>query len=205
LGGLEIACFQGRAHLYEGVHPNAVKKFVYTIKMLGCEALFNTNAVGSLRLEFPPASLLLLKDHINMQFMNPLFGPNEKEFGPRFPGMENAYDSTLRRIMHDIAQKLKITLPEGIYFGSSGPSFETPAEVRAFQMLGGDVVGMSTIAEVILARHCELKVIGVSVIVNYAAGMHDEPITHDLTLKNSAIAASSLTTLIEEFCHELAK
>jgi xanthosine phosphorylase len=205
LNGLPVACFQGRAHLYEGISPNVVKKFIYTLKLLGCEFMFTTNAVGSLRLEYPPASLVLLKDHINLQFLNPLFGPNEKDFGPRFPSMDDAYDAKLRKIMQDVATKLQIKLPEGVYFGACGPSFETHAEIRAFQMLGGDVVGMSTIAEVILARHCGLRVIGMSVVVNYGAGLQSEHITHDLTLKNSAIAAGNLTKLIEEFCHELSK
>src|SRR5262249_19104670 len=150
------------------------------------------SAVGSLSPTLPPGHLVLINDHINFQFTNPLVGPNIPEWGPRFPSMEEAYDPVARRELTAIAVKLGIPLSEGVYLGVLGPSFETPAEIRAFRMWGADVVGMSTVPEVIVARHCGLKVITIGVVTNMAAGMGAEKIDHALGLKMADTAITHL-------------
>jgi xanthosine phosphorylase len=194
LGGLPVACLQGRVHLYEGKGAEPIKMLVRTLQRLGCESLLLTNAAGS---------LMMSSDHLNMQPANPLAGPNDEEFGPRFPPMEDAYDPELRRILGRVAGRAGIVLGEGVYAAILGPSFETPAEIRAFARLGADAVGMSTVPEVIVARHCGLRVAAVSVITNLAAGM-GEPLSHEQTLREAAGAATKLQTLIAGYCEALA-
>lgn len=203
LGGLPVACLQGRVHLYEGKGAEPVKMLVRTLKQLGCESLLLTNAAGSLRAEVGAGSLMLIADHINMQPVNPLAGPNDDKFGPRFPPMEDAYDGELRGIMRGVAGRAGVALSEGVYAAILGPSFETPAEIRAFARLGADAVGMSTVPEAIVARHCGLRVAAVSVITNLGAGM-GEPLSHEQTLREAAGAASRLRTLIIGYCEALA-
>jgi xanthosine phosphorylase len=194
-----VVCFQGRTHRYEGQVYPALKCMIRSLKLLGCESLFVTNAVGSLRSEWAPSELVAITDHINFSFDNPLVGDNESEFGERFLNMEEAYDPTLRKLLQQQAIHHNISLHEGVYLGALGPSFETPAEIRAFRLLGADIVGMSTIPDVIIARHCQLKVVAVSVIANFAAGMSPEKITHELTLKQGAKGAESLAELLVAF------
>lgn len=198
-----IICLQGRPHFYEGVSHENFKNFIYTIRQLGCHSIIITNAAGSLQKTIKPGDLVLIKDHINLQCSNPLVGPNDDEFGERFVSLENAYDEDYRQQLVNISHHLKITLKEGIYVGVLGPSFETPAEIRAYIKLGADVVGMSTIPEVILARHCGLRVAAISAITNMAVGLSKENITHETTLRNSAITADPLETLILTFIREL--
>jgi xanthosine phosphorylase len=199
LNGVPIACYQGRLHVYEGINTSILKIFVRTLKLLGCEFLIVTNAAGSMNMEAGPGSLMLISDHINFSFPNPLQGQNDEEFGSRFVPMENAYDKDLRRIIKATSRHLDIPLYEGVYLGVSGPSFETPAEIRAFITLGANAVGMSTVPEVIIARHCGLKVLGLSVVTNYAAGLSDVVVTHDETLKGAKQAASDAITLLKAF------
>mgnify|MGYP000093118214 CR=1 FL=1 len=203
LKGVPVACLQGRLHYYEGVSNPAIQILIRTLKLLGCEILIATNAAGSLNPEVGPGNLVLIKDHINFQFHNPLVGANHDEFGPRFIAMENAYDPSLREIMLQTAAAQDIKLYQGVYFGVLGPSFETPAEIKAFRILGGDVVGMSTISEVIVARHCGLRVVVVSAITNYAAGLSDVELSHEETLRHANMISTSMIRLIESFIAKL--
>ena len=196
LEGVPVACLQGRVHFYEGHSNEAMRTMIRTLKLLGCELMFATNSSGSLREEVKPGSLVVLRDHINFSFKNPLIGPNDEEFGPRFVSMENAYDSDFRKLIHRKADELGVELTEGVYFGVSGPTFETPAEIRAYKTLGAEVIGMSTVADVIVARHAGLKVGVISVITNMAAGMQDENLSHKETLANAKHATESLMKLI---------
>jgi xanthosine phosphorylase len=204
LGGLPVAILQGRAHVYEGGDPGAMRAPVRALKHAGAEALLVTNAAGSLRVESPPGSLMAIADHINMLGVNPLTGHNDDDVGPRFPSMQDAYDPALRERLQTCAGELGIELPEGVYLAAHGPSFETPAEIRAFRTLGADAVGMSTVPEVILARHCGLRVAAVSAITNLAEGMGGEALSHEQTLKYAARAAGDLARLVEAFCGALA-
>lgn len=203
LGNMPVACMQGRIHGYEGAESTAFKLFIRTLKLLGCEMLFVTNAAGSLRTEVGPGELMMLTDHINFSHRNPLIGMNDDEYGERFNAMDNAYDPTLRKRLHDIAKKTNITLAEGVYVGVTGPSFETPAEIRAYKILGADCVGMSTIPEVIIARHCGLRVAAISSITNFGVGMQDESLSHEGTLHFAQIAAKNLSRLITETLESL--
>jgi xanthosine phosphorylase len=204
LAGLPVSCLQGRRHVYEGGDPGAMRGPVRALKRAGAEALLVTNAAGSLRAEVGPGSLMAISDHINMLGVNPLTGPNDDEIGPRFPSLRDAYDPELRRTLHVSAEALGIPLAEGVYLATAGPSFETPAEIRAFRTLGADAVGMSTVPEVILARHAGLRVAAVSAITNLAEGMGSEPLSHEQTLRRAEAAAGDLTRLIVEFCRRLA-
>jgi xanthosine phosphorylase len=200
LSGLPVACLQGRAHVYEGGDPGAMRGPVRALKAAGAEALFVTNAAGSLNPEVGPGSLMAISDHINMLGVNPLTGPNDDAIGPRFPSLRGAYDPDLRAVLHAAADDLGVALADGVYLATAGPSFETPAEIRAFRTLGADAVGMSTIPEVILARHAGVRVAAVSAITNLAEGMGGEELSHDQTLQYANQAAGDLTRLIIEFC-----
>ena len=197
--GIPVACLRGRAHYYEGADNNAIKTMVRTMKLLGCETWLATNAVGSLREDIEPGTLVLVRDHINFQFNNVLIGQNENDFGPRFISMEDAYDPHFRAQFLEIANQLKIDLPEGVYFGVLGPAFETPAEINGYRILGADVVGMSTIPEVVAARHCNMRVGVISVVSNFAAGMRKGKITHEQTLHGVKLAIEKLAQLILTF------
>jgi xanthosine phosphorylase len=200
LGGLPVACLQGRRHVYEGGDPGAMRAPVRALRHLGAVALFATNAAGSLRPENPPGSLMAIADHINHLGVDPLSGPNDDGIGPRFPSLRDAYDPPLRGLLRECAGELDIALPEGVYLATHGPSFETPAEIRAFRTLGADAVGMSTVPEVILARHCGLRVAAVSAITNLAEGMGGEELSHEQTLRNADVAARDLVRLVTRFC-----
>jgi xanthosine phosphorylase len=202
LNGLPVACLAGRKHAYEG-DPAAMRVPVRTLKALGAEALLVTNAAGSLRAEVGPGRLMAITDHINMLGSSPLTGPNDDAVGPRFPSMRDAYDPGLLGILHAAAKSESIDLAEGVYLATAGPAFETAAEIRAFRTLGADAVGMSTVPEVILARHCGLRVVGVSAITNLAEGMGGEELSHEQTLRNADVAARDLVRLVERFAGDL--
>jgi xanthosine phosphorylase len=204
LNGLPVACLQGRVHSYEGIPLNKIKIMVRTLKLIGCTELLITNAAGSLRTDVVAGNLMLITDHINLQPGNPLIGPNDDAYGPRFFGMEDAYDLHLRTLLLDTAASIDITLPQGIYACVSGPMFETPAEIQAFRILGATAVGMSTVPEVIVARHCGLKVAVLSAITNLAAGMSSEKLSHEGTLYHAERASHNMIRLIRAFCGELA-
>ena len=205
LEGLPVACLQGRRHVYEGGDPGAMRAPVRALRLAGAVALLATNAAGSLRPSSPPGSLMAISDHINSLGVNPLNGPNDDAVGPRFPSLRDAYDPALRGLLRQCASRLGIALPEGVYLATQGPSFETPAEIRAFRTLGADAVGMSTVPEVILARHCGLRVAAVSAITNLAEGMGGETLSHEQTLRNADVAARDLTRLVAAFCEALAQ
>lgn len=198
-----VVCLQGRAHYYEGKTHENFKALIRTVKLLGCDTVIITNASGSLREEVGPGSVVMINDHINMQHFHPLIGPNDADFGPRFVGMEGAYDQKIRQQVQAIARREGITLPEGVYIAVNGPTFETPAEIRAFRILGADVVGMSTVPEVILARHCGLRVLAFAAISNYAAGMRPITLSHETTLAGASLAADTLFKLVFEYLKQV--
>ena len=202
LGGLPVAVLQGRAHYYESGRADVMKVPVAVLAGLGCEMLLLTNAAGSLRREAGPGSLMLIADHINFGGANPLFGITD---GSQFVDMSATYDPALRQSMLDAAAELDITLSIGTYMWFSGPSFETPAEIRAADRLGADAVGMSTVPEAILARHAGLRVAAISVITNLAAGMDEAPLTHETTMALAAEGAETLRRLVPAFCERLTR
>jgi xanthosine phosphorylase len=199
IGEVPVAVLQGRAHLYEGIDHDLVRTPVRALRAAGAEILVLTNAAGSLRPELGPGRLMLISDHINMSGVNVLTGPNADELGDRFTSLRDAYEPELRDGLRDAADELGIELAEGVYLAVSGPSFETPAEIRAFRTMGADAVGMSTVHEAIVARHCGLRVAAVSAITNFAEGMSDEPVSHEQTLRDAARAAADLAPLITRF------
>lgn len=201
--GVPVIFLKGRVHLYEGVGAAPMKVMIRTLKTLGIETLFLSNAAGSLRREAPAGGLIAIADHLNLTGINVLVGRNEDEWGPRFPPMDNAWDADLRAMLMGAAQKLNIPMIEGVYGGFMGPTFETPAEVRMAKTLGADSVGMSTVSECILARHCGLKVVGCSAITNMAAGMSDEALSHDQTIEWAAVAGEKLSLVVVQFLQDL--
>jgi xanthosine phosphorylase len=194
-----VAVLQGRAHLYEGTDLERLRTPVRALCAAGAEILVLTNAAGSLRADLEPGSLMLIADHINMTGVNVLAGPNADELGPRFPSLRDAYDPALRAELRSAADELGTRLAAGVYLAVSGPSFETPAEIRAFRTLGADAVGMSTVHETIVARHCGLRVAAVSAISNLAEGMSERPLSHEQTLADAARAAVDLAPLLVRF------
>lgn len=199
LAGVQVACLQGRVHLYEGHPATTVQPLIRTLKLLGCETLVLTNAAGALDLDAKPGQLMLLTDHINGQGTNPLLGKNDDSFGPRFPAMTGAYSPALRERMKAVAAEQGVTLREGVYMALLGPTFETPAEIRMCQAVGANAVGMSTVPEVIVARHCGMECAAVSVLTNMGAGLADEELSHDQTLEFAQKASATLQELIKGF------
>ncbi|NMD70248.1 purine-nucleoside phosphorylase [Bacillus sp. DNRA2] len=185
LNGLEVVAMQGRFHYYEGYSFDKVTFPVRVMKQLGVDTLIVTNAAGGINENFKPGDLMLISDHINNMGSNPLIGQNEAKLGPRFPDMSEAYNRQLREKAKAIATELQIPIKEGVYVGNTGPSYETPAEINMLRILGGDAVGMSTVPEVIVARHAGLSVLGISCISNMAAGILDQPLTHDEVIETT--------------------
>ena len=203
LEGVDVACLQGRVHLYEGHPPSAVKPLVRTLRLLGCEIYFATNAAGALDPDAQPGELMLISDHINFQLRNPLIGRNDDDFGPRFPAMDIAYDPELLGLLRASAEEIGITVREGVYLACLGPSFETPAEIRAFSRLGANAVGMSTVPEVIVARHCGMRAAAVSVLTNLAAGLSPIELSHAQTVEYADRAAGDLQRLVRAWLRRL--
>lgn len=199
IAGVAVAVLQGRAHLYEGGPVDEVRTPVRALKATGAEVLLLTNAAGSLRADVGPGRLMLISDHINLTGMNVLMGPNDEELGPRFPSLRDAYDPELRRELRAAASDTGVDLAEGVYLAVSGPSFETPAEIAAFATLGAHAVGMSTVHETIVARHCGMRVAAISAISNLAEGMGDQALSHEQTLRDAARAAQDLVPLVTRF------
>lgn len=202
LNNVPVVCLRGRLHMYEGVSTESLRLLVRIVKRLGCQILMVTGAVGSLREDALPGDILMITDHINFQPINPLVGPNDESIGPRFVAMEDAYNVGLQDLMMNAARRVNIPLHTGVYLAAMGPNFETPAEIRAFRIWGADVVGMSVVPEVLVARHCGLQVIGLAAITNAAAGLSKEKISHDGTLHFGEQAARKLAKLIPEFLKE---
>lgn len=203
LNDIPIVCLRGRLHLYEGVSYESLRTLVRIVKQLGAVKLLITCAAGSMQENAGPGDLMMITDHINFQPGNPLVGANDESIGPRFVSMENAYCPGLRDVMQAAAQRINIPLPQGVYLSTLGPSFETPAEIRMFKQWGADAVGMSVVPEVIIARHCGLRVACIAAITNAAAGLSHEKVTHEGTLHYGEIAARKLIKLIPEFLTEM--
>lgn len=199
LGGKEVAVLAGRAHPYESGNAAVMRPAIEMLKGAGIETLILTNAAGSLKPEMRPGSLMLISDHINFSGMNPLIGQHGDE---NFVPMTNAYDPELRQRFRTAAEDNRIALHEGVYCWYSGPSFETPAEIRMFQIIGGSAVGMSTAPETILARRFGLRVAAISVITNLAAGIEGASPSHEETKREGARAAADLQRLIVRFLEE---
>ncbi len=185
LGGKKVLALQGRFHYYEGYSMDTVTFPVRVMSALDTDSLIVTNAAGGVNESFTPGDLMLITDHINFFGTNPLIGQNDPKFGPRFPDLSVAYDTEYRQHAEEVAEELEVDLKQGVYFGMTGPTYETPTEIKMIRTLGGDSVGMSTVPEVIVARHAGIRVVGISAITNYAAGMGKE-LNHEDVIEVSA-------------------
>ena len=206
LGYLEGTCviaMQGRFHYYEGYTMEEVTLPIRVMKALGVKTLLVTNAAGGINPSFNPGDLMLITDHINQQGTNPLIGPNDAELGVRFPDMSQAYYPSLRELAQRVAAEQGISLREGVYVGVTGPSYETPAEIRMFQIMGADAVGMSTVPEVIVARHGEMRVLGISCISNMAAGILPEPLSHEEVVATADRVKEAFSRLVKGIVKEI--
>lgn len=204
LAGVPVACMKGRGHFYEGRGMTVMTDAIRTFKLLGCELLFSTNAAGSLRAEVQPGSLVALNDHINTMPGTPMVGLNDERFGDRFFSLANAYDADYRAVLQTVAAKEGFPLHEGVFVSYPGPNFETAAEIRMMQIIGGDVVGMSVVPEVISARHCGLKVVAVSAITNLAEGLGEVKLSHEQTLAAAELSRQNFINLICGFLRHIA-
>lgn len=202
LGGTPIVCMQGRLHYYEGYTMEEITYPIRVMARLGIKNLLLSNAAGGINTDFLPGDLMLITDHINFLGRNPLMGPNEADFGVRFCDMSYAYHPELRQIALQAAQELGQRLQQGVYVAATGPSYETPAEIRMFRMCGASAVGMSTVPEVIVANHCGLRVLGISCITNMAAGVLNQPLTEQEVLetgeKSGAAFQALMTRIVEK-------
>ncbi|HEY4050515.1 MAG TPA: purine-nucleoside phosphorylase [Acidobacteriaceae bacterium] len=196
VAGVPVAVMQGRVHGYEGYSPLQVTFPVRVLGSLGVKTIVFTNASGGVRLDLKPGQLVLLSDHINLTGLNPLSGPNDSRLGPRFLDVSEAYSKRLRGVAKTTAEGQGFELAEGVYLCVSGPTFETPAEIRAFRILGADLVGMSTVHEVIAARHMGLQVLGISCVTNMAAGILDRPLSHHEVLEAGARVQAQMTRFL---------
>lgn len=201
--GVPVVALQGRIHAYEGYPMEEIVLPVRTMSMLGIEYLFLTNASGGINADFHPGDIVTISDHINLSGRNPLVGPNIAELGPRFPDMGNAYDKELRDLLHQVGKNNHVDLKSGVYCSVLGPTYETPAEIRMLRIIGADLVGMSTVPEVIAAAHLGLKVAGVACITNYAAGIKQEKLSHADVKKVAEKAMVGFATVLTETIGEL--
>ncbi|KAB7708857.1 purine-nucleoside phosphorylase [Bacillus aerolatus] len=198
LSGKEVVAMQGRFHYYEGYSFEQVTFPVRVMKALGVETVIVTNAAGGVNESFTPGDLMIITDHINNMGGNPLIGPNDNELGVRFPDMSEAYSKKLQQLAKETAGKINLSVQEGVYIGNTGPVYETPGEVRMARVLGGDAVGMSTVPEVIVARHSGMQVLGISCISNMAAGMLDQPLAHDEVIETTEKVRADFLRYIKE-------
>lgn len=196
LNGVPVIVLNGRKHFYETNDAYPLKTMIRAIQAAGVETLFLSNAAGSLRPHIGVSELMLITDHINFLGLNPLVGPNDESFGPRFVPVSDAWDAGLRAKIKAVAQQLGVKLHEGVYVAFRGPSFETPAEIRMAQGWGADAVGMSSVPECLIARHCGMKVAGISCITNMGAGLSDEKLSHAHTLEMAARGAGAFERLV---------
>lgn len=196
LGALEVACLQGRVHMYEGHPPDRVVYGVRMLARLGCRAVQLTNAAGGLRRSFRPGTLMAITDHLNLMGRNPLCGANLDELGPRFPDMTQAYDAALTTLARQAADQVGVDLAEGVYAALLGPSYETPAEIGMLGKLGADAVGMSTVPEVIALRHMGVRVSAISCITNMAAGIGDGELDHAEVERTANATRDAFVTLL---------
>ncbi|MDU1413428.1 MAG: purine-nucleoside phosphorylase [Clostridium sp.] len=197
LEGKKVIMMQGRFHYYEG-HPMRVLALpIHIMKFLGVESLIVTNACGGVNTDFVPGDLMIINDHINFTSSNPLIGSNDEEIGPRFPDMSTAYNREYIKLAKSVAASLDMNLKEGVYMMFTGPTYETPAEVRLARIVGADAVGMSTVPEVIVANHCGLKILGISCITNMAAGILDQPLNHEEVIETSKMVKEKFVALVK--------
>jgi len=196
-GAATCVAMQGRVHLYEGHSAAAVAFPARVLVALGAQVLLVTNAAGGLRPEWPPGTLMLIRDHIDLLRDHPLRGPNDERLGPRFPDMTTAYAPALRALVKEVAAAQGIALEEGVYVAMPGPCYETPAEVKMLQLLGADATGMSTVPEVVVARHMGARAIGISCITNKAAGITGEALSHDEVTETAARVRSTFEGLLD--------
>ncbi len=196
LNGVPVIVLNGRKHFYETSDAYPLKTMIRAMQAVGVETLFLSNAAGSLRPHIKVSELMLITDHINFLGLNPLVGPNDDAFGPRFFSMTGAWDPGHNAKLQALAQQVGVTLHQGVYVAFRGPSFETPAEIRMVQGWGGDAVGMSSVPDCLIARHCGLKVAGISCITNMGAGLSDENLTHSHTLENAGKGAAAFEKLV---------
>lgn len=203
LNGVDVVAMQGRFHYYEGYGLDAVTFPVRVMKAIGIEKLFVTNAAGGVNEDFKPGNLMLITDHINNTGQNPLIGPNDESQGVRFPDLSTAYNRDLQTLARQVAKELTIDLKEGVYVWNTGPTYETPAEVKMLQAIGGDAVGMSTVPEVIVARHIGLDVLGISCISNMAAGILDEVLSHDEVIETTESVRETFISFVKEILTRL--
>ena len=197
LGGVDVLVMKGRFHFYEGYSMEDVTFPIRTLALMGIKTLVLTNAAGGISSQLKPGSLMLITDHINMMGDSPLRGPNDTRFGPRFPDMTEAYAPDYIDLAHDVARSSGVSLAEGVYLALGGPAYETPAEIRMLRDLGADAVGMSTVPEVIVARHSGLKVLAISCITNIAAGLTHQEINHQQVIEIGRQSAATLSVLLE--------
>ena len=208
LGDVErtpVAVLSGRVHFYEGRPMSEVVFPARVLARLGVSAVVLTNAAGGIRRTFKPGDLMLISDHINAFGTNPLIGPNEDSLGPRFPDMSAVYDAALRKLAKQTARKLAVPLREGVYLGTTGPSYETPAEIRACRVIGADAVGMSTVPEAIALRHAGVRVLGISTITNMAAGILPQPLDHAEVLATTKRVGERFVRLLTALVPDIAR
>jgi purine-nucleoside phosphorylase len=203
-GSVPVAAMQGRAHLYEGYSPEEVAFPIRVFARMGIRALILTNAAGGINVGYKQGALVIIGDHINLQGQNPLVGRNDDRFGPRYPDMTRAYCPAYRKIALDEATRQRLTVYEGVYASLLGPSYETPAEIRYLRAIGADLVGMSTVAEVIAARHMGLNVLAISCVTNMAAGILDKPINHEEVLATGERVKEAFTALVKAVLPQIA-
>jgi purine-nucleoside phosphorylase len=204
LRGLPVACLRGRLHMYEGLSERLVVEPALLLGRLGAPILVLTNASGGVNPRFDAGSLMVIGDHINLTGRHPLLGPNDERIGPRFPDMSAVWDPELRARLHAAARTEAVALVEGVYLGLTGPSYETPAEVRMLRTLGADAVGMSTVMEAIAAHWAGMRVCGISLVTNAGAGLSATPLTHDEVLEAARTAGPRLARIIGRFVEDLA-
>jgi purine-nucleoside phosphorylase len=205
VGGVAVAAMQGRVHLYEGYSAQEITFPLRVFGRMGIRAVLLTNAAGGIDLSYSQGALVLIRDHINLQGANPLVGLNDDRFGPRFPDMTHAYAREFRALAREEAKKLNIPLHEGVYAALLGPSYETPAEIEYLRRIGADLVGMSTVAEVIVARHMGMKVLAMSCVTNMAAGIVDKPLSHTEVMETGERVKSTFESLLRAVLPQIAK
>jgi purine-nucleoside phosphorylase len=202
--GIPVAGMQGRVHLYEGYSAKQVAFPIRVFARMGVKALIVTNAAGGINLNYSEGALVALRDHINLQGANPLIGPNDDRFGPRFPDMTSSYDSEFRRFTAEAGKKLSLALHEGVYVALAGPNYETPAEIHSFRALGADLVGMSTVPEVLAARHSGIRVLGISCVTNMAAGITGKTLSAEEVFETGAKVKHQFVALLRAIIPRIA-
>ncbi|GAE36863.1 purine-nucleoside phosphorylase [Halalkalibacter akibai] len=203
LEGKQVVAMQGRFHYYEGYSMDVVTFPVRVMKAIGVNQIVVTNAAGGVNESFEAGHLMIINDHINNMGDSPLIGPNDETMGVRFPDMSNVYSERLRKLAREKAESLGIDIQEGVYVGNTGPAYETPAEVRMLRTLGADAVGMSTVPEVMVARHAGLEVLGISCISNMAAGILPQPLTHDEVMETTERVKADFLGVIKAIVKEM--